>query len=69
MCLSIPGKIISINGDRAEVRIGAATVSAAIDLIENPSIDDYVLVHAGVAIQKLSEQDAVETLKIVREIL
>ena len=69
MCLSIPGKISAINGNKAEVLIGEARVLAAIDLIEDPAVGDYVLVHAGVAIQKLTENDALETLRLVSEIL
>ena len=69
MCLSIPGKITAIDGNKAQVLIGEAVVTAAIDLIEDPAIGDYVLVHAGVAIQKIDEEDARETLRLVREIV
>ena len=67
MCLSIPAKIVSIDGDMAEVSIGGARFKAGLQMIENPQVGDYILLHAGFAIQKISGQEAEETLRILRE--
>jgi hydrogenase expression/formation protein HypC len=67
MCLSIPVKIISIDGSMAEVSAGGTLFKAGIHMIENARVGDYVLLHAGFAIQKISEEEAEETLKLLRE--
>jgi hydrogenase expression/formation protein HypC len=67
MCLSIPAKIISIEGDKAEVRIGNVNYSAGLQMVENVKIGDYVLLHAGFAIQKIDEEEAKQTLRIFEE--
>jgi hydrogenase expression/formation protein HypC len=68
MCLSIPAKIISIEGSMAEVSAGGAIFSAGLHMIENPLVGDYILLHAGFAIQKISEKEAEETLRLFEEI-
>jgi hydrogenase expression/formation protein HypC len=67
MCLSIPARIVSIDGSMAEVSAGGTIFKAGIHMIENACIGDYILLHAGFAIQKISEKDAAETLKIIEE--
>jgi hydrogenase expression/formation protein HypC len=68
MCLSIPSKVISINGNKAMVSVGGTEYEASLQLLEDVKIDDYVLLHTGFAIQKISEEDAQETLKLLREL-
>jgi len=68
MCLSIPVQILSIEGDMAEVSAGGTIFRAGPQMIGNVSPGDYVLLHAGFAIQKISEEEAEETLRILREI-
>jgi len=68
MCLSIPAKIVEINGDMATVSCGGALFPAGLQLIENARPGDYVLLHAGFAIQKISEKEAAETLSVLREL-
>ena len=68
MCLSIPAKILSIDGDKALVSVGGAEYESSLQLIEDVKIGDYVLLHTGFAIQKLSEEDAMETMKLLREL-
>lgn len=66
MCLAIPGKIIEINDkkDQAIIDYGNGTKRKAnISLLE-VSINDYVLVHAGFAIQKVDPKEAKETLNV-----
>lgn len=68
MCLSIPARILSIEGNMAEVSTGGAVFKAGLQLIENPMIGEYVLLHAGFAIQRISEPEAKETLDLLNEI-
>ena len=67
MCLSIPAKILSIDGDQAKVSVRGAEYSAGLQMIDDPEVGDYVLLHAGFAIQKISNEEAKETLKLLRE--
>jgi hydrogenase expression/formation protein HypC len=67
MCLSIPAKIISIDGTIAEVSAGGSIFKAGIHMIDNARIGDYILLHAGFAIQKISEKEAEETLRLFEE--
>jgi hydrogenase expression/formation protein HypC len=68
MCLSIPAKIVSIDGDMADVSSGGAIFRAGLQIIQDARVGDYVLMHAGFAIQKISEEDASETLKLLDEL-
>jgi hydrogenase expression/formation protein HypC len=68
MCLSIPARIISINGSMAEVSAGGTIFKAGLQMIEEANVGDYILLHAGFAIQKISGEEAAETLRILREI-
>ena len=67
MCLSIPARIISIEGSMAEVSCGGTIFKAGMQMIENPKPGDYILLHAGFAIQKISEEEAAETLRLLKE--
>lgn len=67
MCLSIPAKIVSINGMMAEVSAGGTVFNAGLHMIENAREGDYILLHAGFAIQKISEEEAFETIKLFEE--
>jgi len=68
MCLGIPMKIRKISGDFAEVESGRLLRNANIQMLPGLKIGDYILVHAGFAIQKVSPARAKETLKIANEI-
>ena len=68
MCLAIPSKIVSINGDNAIVSIGGTEVEASLQLIEDVKIGDFVLLHTGFAIQKISPEEAQETLEILQKL-
>ena len=67
MCLSIPAEIISIEGDLAKVSIGGTIVTAGLQLIEKSDIGDYVLVHSGFAIEKISKEEAAEQILRLKE--
>jgi hydrogenase expression/formation protein HypC len=68
MCLAIPGKVITIEGDYAQVDFGGVTKRVGLGLIESVTKDDYVIVHAGYAIEVLNKQDAEERLKLFAEL-
>jgi len=69
MCLAIPAKILSISGDRAEIELGGTRREASLMLLEDAAVGDWVIVHAGFAIEKLSEQAAQETFALLRDIM
>jgi hydrogenase expression/formation protein HypC len=68
MCLSIPAEIISMDGQMAKVSIGGTIVSASLQLLENPKIGEFVLLHSGFAIERLSKDEADETLRLFKEL-
>ncbi|RJS84614.1 HypC/HybG/HupF family hydrogenase formation chaperone [Candidatus Bathyarchaeota archaeon] len=68
MCLAVPAKIVKINGDRAQADFGGILREVNIALVD-VKIGEYVLVHAGYAIQTLSREEAEETLRLWEEIL
>lgn len=69
MCLGVPGKIISINEDQiAQVDMGGNTREAGLQIVPHAKVGDYVIIHAGFAIQVLSEKDALETLDLLRQL-
>lgn len=53
MCLAIPGEIIELNKDTARVSIMGVESEINIQIIEEPIVGDYVLIHAGCAIKKI----------------
>lgn len=67
MCLSVPAKVVKIEGQMADVSIGGAIFRAGLHMVENISVGDYILLHAGFAIQKISETEALETLALLKE--
>ena len=68
MCLAVPMRIVRLEGDFALCEIDGVQRNASVRMIENPCIGDFVLVHAGYAIEKLQEDEAQETLRLFREI-
>jgi hydrogenase expression/formation protein HypC len=67
MCLGIPGKVVTITGDIAEVDFGGVAREVSLLLCPEVHQGDYVLVHVGFAIQRLEEKEALETLELFRE--
>ncbi|MDD2772895.1 MAG: HypC/HybG/HupF family hydrogenase formation chaperone [Elusimicrobiales bacterium] len=69
MCLAVPGLVIKLSGSQAEVDFGGGAVRAAsVQFVPQAKIGDYVLVHAGCAIQIVRREDALETLNLLKEI-
>ena len=71
MCLAIPGKVIEIdrNKEHATIDYGDGTKRKANITLVDVKVGEYVLVHAGFAIQVLDEKEAQETLNLFREML
>ena len=69
MCLGVPMRIVSIDGDTAVCEIDGVKRDASLMMVENVSVGDFVLIHAGFAIEKLDEEDAQETLRLFRQLL
>ncbi len=67
MCLAIPVRIKSINGTEAEVEIVGITRKTSLMLTPEAKLVDYVLLHAGYAINILDQAEAEETLAIFAE--
>ena len=69
MCLAVPGKILSVDENQiANVDFGGVERPVNVSLVE-VDVGDYVIVHAGYAIQVLSEEDALQSLDIFRQML
>jgi len=69
MCLAVPSKIIEINDTMAKVDVDGVVRETCIMLIEDVKVGDYVIVHAGFAINKLDEKAALQTIEDMRNIL
>lgn len=68
MCLAVPTLIIAIDGNTARVEIGGVEREISTILTPEATVGDYVLIHAGYAIGALSQEEAEETLRLLREL-
>ncbi len=69
MCLAIPSRITKIQDKTATIDVFGATREISLMLLPDPAaVGDYVLVHAGFAIQKVCKEDALDSIRILREI-
>lgn len=69
MCLAVPVKIISIDGDQAQVDIGGVGRRVSIALTPEARVGDYVLLHTGYALNVLNEEEAQETLSLLERMV
>ncbi|MFR8001872.1 MAG: HypC/HybG/HupF family hydrogenase formation chaperone [Hydrogeniiclostridium sp.] len=67
MCLAVPLKILSIEGKTAVGEAAGLKQTVRVDFIPDLQCGEYVMVHAGFAIQKLTEEQARENLECIRE--
>jgi hydrogenase expression/formation protein HypC len=67
MCLAIPAKVLSIDGTTARVAIEDVEYIESLLLLENVSPGDFIMLHAGFAIQKVDPEEAAETLRLLNE--
>jgi hydrogenase expression/formation protein HypC len=69
MCLAIPARVMSVKGEKAQVDFGEGVLRDVNVTLVDAKVGEYVLVHAGYAIQKMDETEAKETLALWNEIL
>lgn len=69
MCLAVPAKIIEIDNQMATVEIGGSRREASLILLPEAARGDYVLLHAGFAISRVDEEEALETLRLFQAML
>lgn len=68
MCLAIPMRVVSVDGSLGQVDASGALLQVALDLVDKVRPGDYVLVHAGYAITRLSADEAEENLAILQRL-
>ena len=68
MCLSIPAKVMSIDGEMAIVSMGGTEYNASLQMVDDVKVGDYILLHTGFAIQKIDEEEAKEIFKLFEEL-
>jgi hydrogenase expression/formation protein HypC len=67
MCLAVPMQVIQIEDDTAVVESGGVEQKISLQLMPDVRVNDYVIVHAGFAIQKMDEAYAKEALRLFEE--
>lgn len=67
MCLAIPMKLIELNGRDAIAEANGVRRSIRVDFIREPKVGDYVIAHAGFAIERMNEAQALENLRAIQE--
>lgn len=68
MCLAIPLKLIELNGSVAVAEANGVRRAIRVDFIREPKVGDYVIAHAGFAIERMSEAQAQDNLRAIREV-
>jgi len=68
LCLAVPGKIVSISGDTGDVDFGGVIKQANLSMVD-AKIGEWVVVHAGFAIETMDEKEALETIELWNEVL
>jgi len=71
MCLAVPGKVIKIDGDTADVEIGGIRKQVSLSLVSDQAVQigEYVLIHTGYAITKIDEEEAKSILDAWKQVL
>lgn len=67
MCLAVPMKLIERDGDRGTVEVGGARSTIVLSLIPDAKVGDWLIVHAGYALEILDEQEALLTVNLLRQ--
>ncbi|MCS7109112.1 MAG: HypC/HybG/HupF family hydrogenase formation chaperone [Sulfolobales archaeon] len=67
MCWGIPGKVVEVSGMYAKVSVGGALIDAVLG-VDDVAVGDYVMVHAGLVVGKLSREEFVESLLTLMEL-
>jgi len=69
MCVAVPARVISINGQLAEVEIGGVMRQVNIQFTPEAKLNDYLLIHAGFSLHIIDEEEARETLALLKELV
>ena len=69
MCLALPMRVIKISDQQGTVELSGIQRQVNLQLLEKVDIGDYVIVHAGFAIQRLDEREAEKTLSLLRQMV
>ncbi|UCF45417.1 MAG: HypC/HybG/HupF family hydrogenase formation chaperone [Candidatus Bathyarchaeota archaeon] len=69
MCLAIPARVIRVNGSKAQVDFGEGVLREVNVTLVQAEVGNYILVHAGYAIQTVDKKEALETIDLWKEIL
>lgn len=69
MCLAVPARVVEVRGDKAKVDFGEGTTRTINVSLVDVNVGEYVIVHAGFAIQVIDVREAEETLRLWREML
>jgi hydrogenase expression/formation protein HypC len=67
MCLAIPMKVVEIEGNRGVVEYTGIKREVGLELLDDVKINDWVIIHTGFAISKLNEEEAQETIGLLKE--
>lgn len=67
MCLGIPARVVQVDGSVGKAEIGGVSREVDLRLVEDIGVGDYVILHAGFAIQKLDQEEAHETLSLLEQ--
>ncbi len=67
MCLGVPMKVRAVTGNTAEVELLSLKRDVDIRFLDEVGVGDYIIVHAGFAVQKVDEEEALKTLSLVEE--
>jgi hydrogenase expression/formation protein HypC len=69
MCFAVPLRLTVVEGARGVVSNAGIDLEIRLDLLENPRVGEYVLVHAGYAIQLMEESEAAENIALIEEMI
>ena len=67
MCLAVPGKIVEIKNKQAKIDMNGVFVKAGTDLVDDVKIGDFVIVHSGFILQKMSLEEAQQTIDLIEQ--
>ncbi|MCE1245349.1 MAG: HypC/HybG/HupF family hydrogenase formation chaperone [Firmicutes bacterium] len=68
MCLAVPVKLVEIDGKKGKVETGGVVAEIGLAFIDEPQVGDYLIIHAGYALEKIDPEEAQKTLKLFEEI-
>ena len=67
MCLAIPAKVTAIEGMMARVEVAGVAKTASIHMVDEVKVGDFLIIHAGFALSRLDEEEAVATLRLLEQ--